>query len=304
MTSRPVAAAAPLTPLLTGPPTAGSVLAVFRSAALLAVNADGAGPRIVALLSLQAGGSPNGVRVPLSAHLRPFAGLRAGQPVTLGAREIVTTSDRYRLARTWRTAVPAVRSTAEVLDLVSAHAAGSPIGVPRQRVSELAAALAGGDPAATDLRPAVRGLVGLGKGLTPGGDDVLAGLMVGLRAAGRRLLLQQVRQAIGPDAADRTTAVSVDLLRLAAAGHGSTEALRLLGAIHAIRDDPNCDRHRAMLRKALDALLGIGHTSGADLLTGLVLGLTPSTRLLPRPSMPGRTIRFPINPTAIRKVAP
>lgn len=292
VTIQPVAAAAPLTPLLTGPPTTGTVLAVFRAAALLGVTPNvagqdragaGSGPRIVSLLSRQASGTPNGVRLPVSAADLPFAGLRVGQPATLGAREIAVDDLRLRLARTWRTTVPTIRPTTAALTWTTNYCADVPIGLPGQQVSMLAEALAaadaGGDaPRGRDLRPAVRGLVGLGKGLTPGGDDVLAGLLVGLRATGRRVLLQQVRRAIGSDVADRTTAISVDLLRLAAAGHAATETLRLLGALHAVGRMPPGAGHLALLQTAVDGLLAVGHTSGADLLQGLLLGLRPTIR--------------------------
>lgn len=312
MTTCPVAAAAPLTPLLTGPRTTGSVLAVFSAAAILGVTpADGTGPRIVSLLSQQASGVPNGVRLPISAAELPFADLQPGTPATVGAREIVLGDVVYRLARTWHTAVPAIRPGSSALKTVAGRLATVQLGVPTDRVTMLAAGLAVGDPDAS-----VRRLIGLGSGLTPGGDDLLAGLLVGLRASGKAVLLQQVRHAVGSDWAatsERTTSISVDLLRLAAAGQAATEMLALLTAIHRTAPGGGPDHaefvggatqlaatqlgaprrrlHHGPLHAAIDKLLAVGHTSGADLATGLLMGLRPIRRVPPTgrpPGLPGQ----------------
>ncbi|MDQ2848027.1 MAG: DUF2877 domain-containing protein [Actinomycetota bacterium] len=320
MTICPVAAAAPLTPLLTGPRTTGSVLAVFSAAAILGVTpADGTGPRIVSLLSRQASGVPNGVRLPMSAADAPFAALQPGTPATVGAREIVLGDAVYRLARTWHTAVPAIRPGSSALETVAGRLAQVQLGVPTDRVATLAAGLVVGDP-----DPAVRRLIGLGSGLTPGGDDLLAGLLVGLRASGKAVLLQQVRHAVGSDwaaTAERTTSISVDLLRLAAAGHASTETLALLTAIHrtppgaghaysenprgaahlsaAQLGGPRRGRHHGPLHAAIDKLLAVGHTSGSDLATGLLMGLRPIRRVPATGRPPGLPVQQSAGSTLI-----
>ncbi|MGI8418613.1 MAG: DUF2877 domain-containing protein, partial [Nakamurella sp.] len=268
--------------LLTGPRTTGSVLAVFSAAAILGVTpADGTGPRIVSLLSQQASGVPNGVRLQMSAAELPFAALQPGAPATIGAREIVLGDVVYRLARTWHTAVSPIRPCGAALDTVADRLAMTQLGVPADRVATLSAGLAVGDPDA-----AVRRLIGLGTGLTPGGDDMLAGLLVGLRASGKAVLLQQVRHTVGADwaaTAERTTSISVDLLRLAAAGHAATETLALLTAIHRTPRP----LHHGPLHAAIDKLLAVGHTSGADLATGLLMGLRPIRRVPPADRQPG-----------------
>ena len=83
---------------------------------------------------------------------------------------------------------------------------------------------------------------------------------------------------------DRTTVLSADLLRLAAAGHACVEALDVLRAVHTGHQLP----------AALNRLLSIGHTSGADLATGLSLGLGMGLRC-------GRTMsRYDEGPTTTR----
>ena len=132
----------------------------------------------------------------------------------------------------------------------------------------LGAALAAGDPAA--VLAAARRLIGKGPGLTPLGDDVLAG------AAGRALLL-------GEAAGDRR------LLHLVA---GVAPALCCPGpgADHAPWPPPCCATPAgarwttprpdcsgpcagaATPATALDALLALGHSSGTGLATGLLAG--------------------------------
>lgn len=238
------------------------------------------GPRIVALLAAEGSGVPNGVRLPQSAADRPFAGLYPGAPVTVGARDIVTDTEHYRLARTWRTAVPVIRPYRRALDVLAERLIDAEIGVPQPRVRALEVGLSAGEP-----RAAVRGLVGLGRGLTPGGDDVLAGTLVGLRAVGRTVLLQQVRRAVGADVADRTTAISVDLLRLAATGQAGLESLAVLGAIHTAQRSSCGAGHLDALTAAIDRLLLIGHTSGADLATGMLIGLRTGAPDRPLPAV-------------------
>ena len=75
-----------------------------------------------------------------------------------------------------------------------------------------------------------------------------------------------------PGIADRTTLLSADLLRLAAAGEACLEALAVL---RPSIDSPACPdrRRRCAADGAIDRLLSVGHTSGADLATGLAIGL-------------------------------
>lgn len=115
--------------------------------------------------------------------------------------------------------------------------------------------------------PPVAGLIGLGPGLTPSGDDVLCGILVGLHATGRielagRLAEAAMREAAMREAAEGTGIISRAHLACACLGLGSEalhEALNALLACNA----PALDR-------ALDALARTGHSSGWDGLAGLV----------------------------------
>jgi hypothetical protein len=96
-------------------------------------------------------------------------------------------------------------------------------------------------------------LLGCGPGLTPSGDDVLAGYLLGCRAVGR-----PVPTLSG---LDRTTWLSATLLRHARDGDCVPQFAAVVAALAA--DVP--------LGPAVAALLRVGHTSGAALATGLLL---------------------------------
>jgi hypothetical protein len=106
---------------------------------------------------------------------------------------------------------------------------------------------------------AVLALLGRGPGLTPSGDDLLAGLLIGARAFG--IEIDGVEEAVRAHAVTRTTALSGQLLRNALAGEAIREVVVLIAAL----------TDGVALATALGALLRIGHTSGAALAHGLVL---------------------------------
>ncbi|MFC7583476.1 DUF2877 domain-containing protein [Nonomuraea antimicrobica] len=113
-------------------------------------------------------------------------------------------------------------------------------------------------------------LVGLGPGLTPSGDDVLAGLLVALRhlgaAAGTRRavwLADWLAATVTYDARTRTTPISATLLHCAAKGEASPEVIAVLRGVAG----------RQALEPALRRLHRLGHTSGADLAQGVTIGV-------------------------------
>lgn len=115
--------------------------------------------------------------------------------------------------------------------------------------------LGAGDPAGN----AVAALLGRGGGLTPSGDDVLAGFLAGARAFG--LPAAGVRQAVNALAPAATTALSARLLRHAADGECIDEVAALTRALTGQGDAAT----------AVWRLAGIGHSSGAALARGLLL---------------------------------
>ncbi|ADU47608.1 DUF2877 domain-containing protein [Intrasporangium calvum] len=118
---------------------------------------------------------------------------------------------------------------------------------------DLAAAALTNQPVA----PFLRSLVGAGRGLTPSGDDAIAGVVLALRAAGRLRAVDRVGSHLGP-LLDRTTSVSAALLRAAVEGYAVPEVVALLAA-----PGPSPDP------RLLERVLAIGHSSGRDLLAGI-----------------------------------
>ena len=116
----------------------------------------------------------------------------------------------------------------------------------------------------------VERLIGWGEGLTPAGDDVLVGLCAALDAlvgdhTGRASFLRKLSAAILLGASG-TTPLAAHCLRLAARGHYSAEVIGLREALVAGSDAAN-------LHVMLADALGIGATSGADTVTGMLCGL-------------------------------
>ncbi|NMB73649.1 MAG: DUF2877 domain-containing protein [Myxococcales bacterium] len=107
------------------------------------------------------------------------------------------------------------------------------------------------------LEEAVDGLLGLGSGSTPSGDDVLAGAAAAARTLGlpgaRRL--GEALTDLSPDA---TTAAGRAMLREAAAGFFVLPLSTLAGAWPAAG------------RSTIEALIGVGASSGADMLAGFL----------------------------------
>lgn len=119
-----------------------------------------------------------------------------------------------------------------------------------------AAALAG---ECVDWRP----WLGKGPGLTPSHDDTLTGMMLaGWYFGALKPAIARRFFAASGNLAEVTTTVSVSYLRYAAEG---CFASPLLHFTHGLGRS-----HRAS--EATEALLGLGHTSGADTLLGFWLG--------------------------------
>lgn len=290
--SVPIAVARPIAGLVTGGLRPATVLAAHPAAVVMCVEplpgVDGAAAttRVVTLLTREASGVPNGARTALTAADRPFAGITADAAAFVGAGGIRLPGSSFHAVRVVDTRVPRIMVRADAAATIAQAAAESTRGVADDPVAELRAAVDSCD--AARLRHAVRALVGLGGGSTPGGDDVLAGTLAGLKATRREVRAEQITAAALPDLDSRTPLMSADLLRLAAAGHVCTEAAAVLRATAGPR--PELDR-------ALAALLTVGHTSGADLATGLAIGLGAAA--LPEPRRPRRTGESPRNPAGI-----
>jgi len=116
----------------------------------------------------------------------------------------------------------------------------------------------------------INGLIGLGMGLTPSGDDLLVGYLAGLWCAARReskrlYFLSTFCEAV-LKLSDRTNDISRTYLYHATRGHVSS---RLVDLASAICSGADIQRVRAYSEVAMQ----VGHTSGMETVTGLLFGL-------------------------------
>ena len=279
------AAARAALPVLSGPVRDGAVLGAFTRAVIIGVPTPD-GPRVLSLLAPTAAGVPNGVRL-AAADASVLTRHVPGGSVSVGGGRILLGGVEVRAVRSWPSRVPraaAERGRVEMIsDTIVAMVAPHASGVAGGFVAALRSALASLPTApvtstaptvrAADdrLGAAVRQLVGRGIGLTPGGDDVIAGALCGLHATGATGRARALATAALDDVTDRTTLLSADLLRLAADGDA---CLEILGVLRAARQPQDVLRpNQPALVVAIDRLLRVGHTSGADLATGLAIGL-------------------------------
>lgn len=190
----------------------------------------------------------------------PFDGLRIGGKVVLAGSLLQAVPVLLALsgARAWQGAVPdagrLVAGREEALDLLQ-RVTGSALD---STVSERARALLAED----DLPGAAKVLAGCGPGLTPAGDDCLAGILLvasTLRGPSATPMLAELVEDI------ETNDISRAFLRWAARGQCIEPAHRFLELAARV------DRRGATT--ALADLTRFGHSSGADLALGLKLGL-------------------------------
>jgi hypothetical protein len=122
-------------------------------------------------------------------------------------------------------------------------------------------------------------LLGWGEGLTPAGDDFLLGWLAALDRLAHddeplRRFVRAVGAAIDRLADRRTTAIAAHALRQAMRGH--------IGAcVVEVCDALLCGEQPDRLDAALERAFAIGATSGADVVSGLLSGLSIGPRQRP-----------------------
>lgn len=110
------------------------------------------------------------------------------------------------------------------------------------------------------------GLLGMGPGLTPSGDDLICGVLIALSALGRGEVGGKLALAVDSEAPRRTTSLSGAFLRAAGDGQGSEVLHETIAAM--IRGDGG------KLPLLVRRLGEVGHTSGWDALAGAWLAIT------------------------------
>lgn len=249
----------------------GQVHSVFDRAWNLSRGDDGT---LLAVTTAQAGLGPRGITVGGAS----LPAVPVGAPWALTAGRLVVDEHLIDLRGALPTglAVPSSALLPELLepwcDLVEAAWLLAPADPFTEAVAELletrmttlAQLAAEAQIDADAVTEAVRGLVGLGVGLTPSGDDVLSGILVATCLPGAALApLRLTIAAAVQDALALTVPISASFLTDGIRGRAHSRVLDLLHALAGHGD----------LHAAHAAVLEIGHRSGLDLSAGLALGL-------------------------------
>lgn len=282
----------------------GRVHSAFRSAANLKLKNDW---ELLTLVASSEADLPRGIRVDTPEGFT-FEALRVGEGVTcrngivrfrnasiqvdlreaprwdcdLWARSFDGTKPQVRGAwqLVWRVlnerqlACGAEMSGAQVLHPQGVEGSGT-LRRLADGLAQLRATTAGRDPS---VSAAVSQLIGLGQGATPTGDDLLVGYIAGLwcrigQDARRKEYVSNLGRTL-MDLGVKTTDVSRSFLYHAALGHVSS---RLAGLAEAICRGADSGE---LLGRANEAM-SVGHTSGMDAVTGLLLGLAAWDQNLP-----------------------
>ena len=259
------AASVLLRDLIAGPLCPATVLAAGPAATYTE-----AGGQVLAIVSA------GGVRLPCAVMLGAGGRLpasRSGSGLTVGRGAVYEDGRQLVLVRRWfdpRVRLVGVdgRGVARLADVVRSRGSVDAL-LPHDAVDRLATGLASGDAAG-----AVSPLLGLGTGLTPAGDDLVAGALASLRALGSPAA-DQLGAAVRALARAATTRLSAALLEAADVGALVPEAAGVLRALAGGGD----------VETAAGRLVALGHTSGWHLAAGLLVGVTHAGAG-PRPRVP------------------
>ncbi len=273
--------------------------AVVHSVFASAVNLQPvAGGQMLTLLASADGDSPQGIRLDAWEQWSPDrlqAGMRAacrngllhfdGHPLTVDLREatcwdaglpvLQVDLREAGIRAAWQCAWEALdkrqaeyASELRASQLLAHEAASDTLWVQRasRSIHQVLRATFRGD--SRDIA-AIQDLIGLGPGLTPAGDDLTAGYLLGLRYATRGGLERieffwGVRSAV-LEALDRAGDISRTYLYYAARGEPSGPIFGLVSAICSGASEST------VLERA-EAAMSLGHTSGMDVVMGLLLG--------------------------------
>lgn len=265
------AAASPLTAgVVHGPRTAARVLGSHRFGVYLEIGPG----RVLPVLTRDAVALPTALRLAASSEDVGWD-VAAGDVVEVGDGAVHLPGLEVRAVRSWRPScvrvaaahAPAPGTVSTTVDAVRRLLVAAAGPASAWLLAPVRTAVASADP----VDP-VRDLVGRGGGLTPAGDDALAGallLLVATRSPSVARVAAAVRQR-----RSATTAVSATLLEAATTGHAAPQVVALVDAVAA--GGPVEVAH------ALPDVVAIGHTSGRDLVAGLAATLdvlAPSGRI-------------------------
>ena len=204
---------------------------------------------------------PSSVRLPLGMVVGGTLPAIAGDPTVVVGEGAVSVGEEVWVPMRWFDPRPRSLTAANPARLVTASRllgdlSASEVGVDTDRARHAILALVVGEGHPTCA------LLGEGPGLTPAGDDVVAGALAACELFGHKSALQAVPEILAR-APRATTALSAALLSCAAAGQVVPEAARFLSALSG----------RGDVGTALAGLRSVGATSGTALAVGIVAAL-------------------------------
>jgi hypothetical protein len=289
----------PIQPLFEQAPRAGTIHSVFHKAINIAISDD----TMLAVLSNDLPRMPNSVRLSPFVAEKLLRHLWPGMEIWIGdGRLLILAQDlALRLPETspWEPR-PEIMSyhwcrekVAQHVRLLAHYLADQP---RRGGVAPLLEPLLLGQPTAetplsrmalpmlrllakaswlqdiAGVEEATRSLAGLGPGLTPSGDDALAGFaavmtLLSPQLSGDSASRDHIAVAIASAARARTTALSAVLLAHAARGEVAEQVGNLLLGLTLPVEASKTVLHAA------DRVLAFGANSGGDTLLGMLLGL-------------------------------
>jgi len=211
----------------------------------------------------------------LDAPVTPASGMRFGAlPPAERAACAVPEADAESLARACAGCaalvndLPAIGEAKGLGMLLAGGMPPFPLDACVPHIARLAAALRANDAEAAYR--AAYPLLGLGTGLTPSGDDLVGAVLfakrLAARVAGDHEVWSAVAQRLAADVVARSNEISAALFADLVAGESFASLAALARAL--------CAGDHAAAVAAARALTPIGHSSGWDMLAGMVLGLT------------------------------
>ncbi len=236
----------------------GVIHSVFPAAA----NIIFPGGFVLSLNAITSPRMPNGLQLSTPPGTFPFPVLRAGMPVLFGAQrlliEAVDCSFDLSCCSEWDPHI-------ERPDQLDMKVVAKNKEWLLKHVPALDLQLTWDQPV-HNVRSMAQYLCGRGVGLTPTGDDILAGWMaVNWLLYGPLTCFLEACQQIVAVAKQQTHLLSQCWLSYAATGDVATPIKALLDALTK-EDD-------AQLAASMEAVLSMGATSGRDLIQGIMLGL-------------------------------
>lgn len=244
---------------LSDPQTPGTVLGTASHAVWLIVDGD-----VIVVSTRDATRLPNGVEIAANTTEDAFQMVHHGAPVTVGLGQLLFEGLKIDVVRWWDPR-PILRPTSAAQ--LAAAIAGLPATVPDLESQPLSAALSA--ESATAILVAAESLIGRGPGLTPEGDDYLAGALAASRTLGEALgrtdtaaMLDAIADPLTERAHIRTTTFSAALIHHAIKGRVVAPAASMLRALTG----------RGDIADSYEDLTHVGHTSGPALAAGMILG--------------------------------